>query len=307
MVPSRGFLEDPTREQRTDSSSHLASWGAHLWRTGLTLMELLVVIAIIGVLVALLMPAMQSVRESARRTECAHRLHQLAVALQAFHSVAEGFPIGSQGTRFVHPSDRRQISWIVSLLPYIEADDTDSRFDTSYAFDSQENQPAAGTYLSILRCPSSMMIDTRPARDTGDRNRNGRWDPGDNLAFTDYGGMFGVGIPDLYPFMNGVMVYERAITAHEIVDGMSHTIIVGEDSARPLNAQSEWANGQNIFDQTGPINRTRNNELFSDHPQGVHVMLADGAVRWLDESIDTGTLLRLCTRSEGDVVNENSP
>ena len=115
--------------------------------------------------------------------------------------------------------------------------------------------------------------------------------------------MFGVGVPHLYPFMNGVMIYERAISDHEIVDGLSHTIIVGEDTGRPLNAQSEWANGQNIFDQTGPINRTRNNELFSDHPHGVHVMLADGAVRWLDESMDTGTLLRLCTRSEGDVVD----
>ena len=307
MATDERSLGDSSRQPCRVFSIRRGRWAKGLWPMGMTLLELLVVIAMIGVLTALLLPALQGVRESARRTDCAHRLHQLAIAMQAFHSVTQEFPIGSQGTRFVHPSDRRQISWVVSLLPFIEAHHAESRFDTLYAFDSEENRPAAGTYLSILRCPSSMTADTRPSRDTGDRNRNGRWDPGDNLAFTDYGGMFGVGIPHLYPFMNGVMLYERAIADHEIVDGTSHTIIVGEDAARPLNAQSEWANGQNIFDQTGPINRTRNNELFSDHPQGVHVMLADGAVRWLDESIDTGTLLRLCTRSEGDVVHENSP
>jgi len=260
--------------------------------------ELLTVVTILSLLALLLWPALQSTRESARRADCCNRLRQLGIGLHAFHAAAQEFPIGSLGTRGFHQHDRRQISWLVWLLPYVDEPVVRQQFDENQAYDSRENLAAAGTPISIMLCPSSVSVHARHNSTAVDRNGNHRWDPGDGLAFTDYGGMFGAGLPS-YPFMNGLMLYEDAVSDRDIDDGLSRTILVGEDAGRPLNTQSEWANGQNVFDQTGPINRTRHNELFSDHPGGVHVVFADGSVRWLSQLIDTPTLLSLCARSDG--------
>jgi prepilin-type N-terminal cleavage/methylation domain-containing protein len=266
---------------------------------GFSLVELLVVMTIIAVLIALLLPAVQAARESARRVDCAQRLKQIGLGLQAFHAAHQAFPVGSLGTRRIHATDQRQLSWIVFLLPYLDESPLYARFDTDRAYDSRENRTPAGTVISLFRCPSAFG-ELRPGATTGDRNNNGTWDPGDDLAFTDYGGMFGAGIVDRHPFMNGILVYDQDVSATDVTDGLSRTIIVAEDTGRSSPMQSEWANGQNVFDQTGPINRTRNNEIWSDHPTGAQVSLADGAVHWMSESTDLETLFALCSRNLSD-------
>lgn len=270
---------------------------------GFSLVELLVVISIVSVLVALLLPAVQASREASRKISCASRIRQLALGMHSFHSTHNNFPVGSLGTRYFQPHDRRQISWIAHILPFVEEMQVWNQFDLDQAYDSAANGRAAGSILPILLCPTSAGTEARTQATTGDRNNNGAWDPGDNLALTDYGGMFGAGLPNQYEFMNGVLVYEQAISDRHITDGLSQTILIGEDAGRPVTAQTEWANGQNIFDQTGPINRTRNNELWSDHPGGVHVALCDGAVAWLNETMDLSVLLAMCTRDNSDISN----
>lgn len=267
---------------------------------GFTLLELLVVVAMMAVLIALLLPATQAAREAARRTQCANHLRQLTLAVHGFTTAMREFPIGSQGTRHFHPTDQRQLSWIVGILPYVEALDVADRFDPKFAYDSVENRLAAGVVLPLFLCPTASTI-LRPGTTTGDRNHNAIWDPGDDLAFTDYGGMFGAGTPE-YRFRNGMMIYDEAIRERDVTDGLSHTILIAEDVGRPLQMQSEWANGQNIFDQTGAINRTRNNEIWSDHAGGAFVVMAGGEARWCQQSMATQVLLNLCTRDQGEVI-----
>ena len=138
--------------------------------------------------------------------------------------------------------------------------------------------------------------------------RQCQWDAGDNLAFTDYGGLFGVGfsVPEPLPEHLGVMVYETPVTAAEIRDGLSNTAVVGECTGRDGQFQSEWINGQNLFDQRFNIriNETQNNELFSDHPGGVNLAFCDGHVSYFDDGIEQDVLIATLTRDGGEIIDQ---
>ena len=98
------------------------------------------------------------------------------------------------------------------------------------------------------------------------------------------------------------MIYERAIRPRDVLDGLSKTAMIGECTGRDERFASEWANGQNIFDQTHDrgINESQDNELWSDHPEGVQVVLCDGHAEFLAESLDQQALLALLTRRGHD-------
>jgi prepilin-type processing-associated H-X9-DG protein len=113
--------------------------------------------------------------------------------------------------------------------------------------------------------------------------------------------------------MNGVLLYEKSVSISQITDGTAHTIIVSEDTGRGTAFNGEWANGENIFDQMGPINdrsqpsyRWTDNEMWSDHPQGVHALFCDGSVRMLLDETDLVTLATLCTRAGEEVSDETT-
>ena len=281
--------------------------------TGFTLVELLVVIAIIGILIGLLLPAVNSVREAARRTQCQNNLRQIGIGLSSYMETHGRLPIGSMDNRNAVNWDGKQIAWSVRILPMLEQENIWHSFSFSDAYDSAANLEAASVPINTYVCPSANKSAFRGGLSTtSDRNSNGAWDAGDDLAFTDYGGMFGV--PDsssdctsaiVLPTkcMNGALIYDEPIGDAQIRDGMTHTIFVAEDTGRGATQNGEWANGQNIFDQTGPINATRDNEIFSDHPGGAHVLLGDGSVHFLDESLSLDVLFALCTRDGGEVVD----
>jgi prepilin-type N-terminal cleavage/methylation domain-containing protein/prepilin-type processing-associated H-X9-DG protein len=281
-------------------------------RHAFTLIELLVVIAIIAVLMALLLPAVQQVRESARRMSCLNNLKQISLALHNYESQHRSFPIGCM--ECVPPSfpppptfKARQIAWNVYILPQLEQNSVFDLFDFNASFRAVANQAAAGVQLSVFLCPSAWQ-GARAGPSSGDVNGNGVFDPGDGLAWTDYGGLFGVShnTPSILPQHEGMMIYDRAIRMRDVTDGLSNTLAVGECAGRGNAQQSHWANGQNLFDQRfdNPINVTRDNELFSDHTGGVNVAFADGSARFLSESIDQDTLNGLLTRSGGEVLGE---
>lgn len=276
--------------------------GTSLARRGVTLVELLVVVAVIAILIALLLPAVQGAREAARRTVCANNLRELGCGVYGHESARKVFPVGCLGCQGP-PFPLRQVSWNVFLLPFVEQAAAADAFDTTYSFRSAENRGAAGVVMPLFLCPS-VSRTARKGLTTGDRNGNGQWDPGDNLAYTDYGGMFGVGysIPKPLPEHAGVMQYERPTAAKHVTDGLSNTVLVAECTGRGTSYQSEWANGQNIFDQwnTNPINRSQNNEIWSDHPGMAGVVFCDGHVGFFNESIEQAVLLALLTRAAGD-------
>ena len=281
-------------------------------RRGFTLIELLAVCAVVAVLVALLLPAVQQAREAARKAACLNNLHQVALAVHNYESLHRSFPVGCLGCRAPRPRPagfryvRR--SWNVALLPFLGREPVAASYRDDAGFDAAENRAAAGTVLPVFLCPGT---DGTVRRDglptTGDVNGNGAWDRGDGLAWTDYGGLFGVGyaVPTPRPEDEGVMLYDRAVRTRDVRDGLTQTAAVGECAGRGVRSDGQWANGHNIFDQrsNGRINASRDNELFADHAGGVNLAFCDGRARFLAEDTEQAVLRALLTRSGGELIS----
>ncbi len=253
-------------------------------------------IAVIGLLVALVLPAVQASRKSARRAHCSNNLRQIGVGLQAYHAAAGAFPIGC-----IEPTHRR-LAWSLFLLPYIEEQATFDRYDQQALYYAAANRQATSTVIPIYLCPSTVRYSrAREENTSGDVNRNGSYDPGDFMAMLDYGGMFGWANAE--PYGNGVLLYDVPVSLRQVTDGSSHTVIVAEDTGRGTTMSGMWADGENIFDAGLPINTLQNNEIWSDHPGGAQVLLCDGSVRFLSDATPDATLAALCTRAGDEIVN----
>ena len=254
---------------------------------GFTLVELLVVIAIIGILIGMLLPAVQAVRETAHRTQCANNLRQIGLALHSHHSAMQEFPIGTVEWRFGSDTSQRQLAWSAYLLPYLEQQNVSDQLDLTRAFDAVDNQLAAATVLSVYLCPSTIRETDQP------EGRGG----------CDYGGIFGERISSPNNPPKGTMLIDQAVSICDITDGTSNTLVVSEDSQSP---DAQWINGRNIFDQAFPINQAPGfeNDIRSEHPQGANGVFCDGSVRFLNESIENETLAAICTRALGEVIGD---
>ena len=263
-------------------------WTGARWtdRRAFSLVELLVVIAILGVLVGLLLPAVQRSRETAHRGQCLANLRQMGIALHAYHDAHGVFPPGGIEWRPPKSTKERQLAWSVFLLPYLEQTTLYDSLDLSTPFDSAANRAGAATVLSVYLCPSvprdSCLVEGRGA--------------------CDYGGIYGERISGPNEPPKGVMLYDRAIGLREITDGSSSTLVVSEDS-NWLDGQ--WINGRNIFDQAFAINAAPpfENDIRSLHPGGANGLLCDGAARFLNEWMELRVLAALCTRAGGEVVS----
>lgn len=255
-------------------------------RAAFTLVELLVVIAIIGILVALLLPAVQSVREAARRTACLNHLRQIGLAMQNYHSSHMTFPVGGTEWRGPFSPEATQIAWSAFLLPHIEQNNVYQQLNFQSAFDDSVNANAAATVISTYICPSSQR-GNQLSEDRGP---------------CDYGGMFGERITSPNNPPKGLMVYEQAYAHRDIHDGASNTIIVAEDSDF---SDGQWINGRNLFDQAFPINSAPEfeNDIRSRHPSGANIALADGSVHFLNQTIELRILAALCTRAGGEIID----
>src|SRR5579885_1862982 len=264
-----------------------------------TLIELLVVIALIGVLIALLLPAVQAAREAARRIGCVNNLKQIGIALHGYHDVHNTFPAGGWIAVPTRPSPRNMnMGWSAAVLPWLEQRPLYDGLNLSFPYNAPVNSTAGYTVLAVYLCPS----EPRKA----DRNRY----PGDafDSADADYGGMFGPRGLTGPTFRNnpptGPMIFNQAISLAQITDGGSPTIQVGED---PEAINAMWISGHNVFDQSAPINARPpaefGEELTSQHPGGVNALFGDGSVRFLKNQTDPVTLSALCTRALGEVLS----
>ncbi len=261
---------------------------------GFSLIELLVVITIIGVLIAMLLPAVQAAREAARRVSCFNNLHQIGLGLHGYHEVHGCFPPGC-----CEPGGKL-IAWSVFLLPYIEQQNIHEQFHFDKSYKAPENSFATHQIISTYLCPSTSRFGFGRLGGVTVDNLETRSDR-DGMGCIDYGGMYGWSV-DTMTRGTGVMVYDNSITLSDVRDGASHTIIVAEDTGRGWPCNGEWSNGQNIFDQTGPINVSQNNEMWSDHPGGVCAAFCDGSARFLSELLSVDVVKALCTRDGEEVV-----
>jgi prepilin-type N-terminal cleavage/methylation domain-containing protein/prepilin-type processing-associated H-X9-DG protein len=296
---------------------------------GFTLVELLVVIAIIAVLIGLLVPAVQKVREAANRMNCQSNLRQLALAAHHHHDARGKFPTG---VRFAVDVDGRPTGgtnlW-VELLPYFEQDNLYKRWDY---YDNRNNlaggrNATTAQVIQILICPSDPLPE--PVY---------QFPSGEFYGLSTYGGNAGKRVPIPTQTRDGIFFVDCSVRLADITDGTSNTFLLGErftvdpefDSRHdvvwpgtgPLWRWGRWANvlwpGASASVTLGtpvPINYrvppggdlsaflARVIAFGSGHPGGANFAFADGSVRFLGDNTPLATLQALSTRAGGEVVS----
>ncbi|MEX0791588.1 MAG: DUF1559 domain-containing protein [Pirellulaceae bacterium] len=297
-------------------------------RAGFTLVELLVVIAIIGVLVSLLLPAVQQAREAARRMQCGNNLKQLALAT---HSYADSF-LGFQPSLLSYEVEGTvyQHGALTPILPYIEQGSLSDLFDDRLGFASLENQLAVNTQLSTMLCPSAPGGD-RVVAGTWEKVE-GSWNFHDDRTFAagDYA------TPSFYKEDNttttqwvGALTWGKHTPLANITDGLSNTMLYYELAGLPDIYQGNVKTGQTdsadhgawatyanprilswTFDGSaagGPcvLNCTNGwNGAYAFHPGGMNVALCDGSVRFVAETLNKSVIRRLICREDNEVLGE---
>jgi len=202
-------------------------------RRAITLIELLVVIAIIGVLIALLLPAVQAAREAARRTQCANNLKQFGLALQSHNSSCRQFPsVAASATGMGVEFEK---AGHVELLPYIEENALDGVYDHSKTW-AEQSPLVAQTVVSVFVCPSSTAERLVVEPILGPAGLN--LPCGDTAAVNHY--VYSMGATDAWCFsgdadeeLRGLFALNRKCRLPDITDGSSHTIAMGEGDSAP--------------------------------------------------------------------------
>lgn len=295
-----------------------------------TLIELLVVIAIIGVLIGLLLPAVQKVREAASKMQCVNNLKQIGMAIHNYHQEGESLPPSRVG--------QQHATWFVLILPYLEHDNLYKQWDLTKTY--YEQKPAVqNAFVKAYVCPSrrsSAMPSTQlEVSSTGIPDSQEH--PGTQGDYACNGGQFYNAIVD-HPLCQGPMCYANSqanasgqilssqsqTSLKDITDGTSQTFLVGEKHSvksmwgqsgpswgegaiwngdfprnfSRIGGQTKWNLGQAPDDMTGPWHC----KFGSWHAGVCQFLFADGHVVSLANTIDMDTLQKLACRNDGQVI-----
>jgi prepilin-type N-terminal cleavage/methylation domain-containing protein len=301
----------------------------HAARTGFTLIELLVVIAIIAVLIGLLLPAVQKVREASARARCMNNLKQIGLCLHNHHDGKGRLPAGGYTPTAPAPVPQNDtgIGYLVHLLPYVEQASLYTTFNTTRKYNDAANLPGSIVRVPIYLCPSLTIERTQSATETG---------PGSVLMYTThyYGNMGPVdaNTPLIYAkddstrggiSRQGVLGRDTAYTFAEITDGLSNTFAVGEISYDKPSLTDDgyrgWTRGcssgtgggavcgtsKSLFNAiNGPgYDGTYFNRIVfgSQHPGGANFVMSDGAVRFVGDNTGQSVLWASASRNGGEL------
>jgi type II secretory pathway pseudopilin PulG len=301
------------------------------------LIELLVVIAIIAILIGLLLPAVQKVREAANRMRCQNNLKQVGLALHNFQTAMGVFPPGAMdgspsaiergmlrkaGINDTQAATRH--SWVPFVLSSLEQDNLARIYNLDQSWSDATNQAAVETRLAMMVCPSvpggANRLNVKSSR---------------NLPSTDYSANYGYGselisngLVDNQPSSGqcGILGVNICYGPLEIRDGLSNTILLSEDAGRPFTYRLRrrmdgttndggWADNSNSYithgaelDGTGSggpchTNCHNGNEVYSFHTDGANHILGDGSVKFIRSSLNIRIFVRLITRAGGDIAD----
>lgn len=302
-------------------------------RSAFTLVELLVVVAIIGILVSLLLPAVQAARGAARSAQCSNHLRQVGLAYHNHENTYKALPPS-------YISDpTKPTGWGVFLLSFMEQTSLDDRYNRDVPFFYSnpaygiDNQSVANTPIDILRCPSAPEREPYTYTFTFPGYPSMSW----QAWASDYSPVAGVSdslntylsLGHSSPQLLGALAPDKTTPLAQITDGLSNTVLVGELAGKNdlwqqgkktgqqlsgfFGGQGGWADttsaASKLYGSTadgtispGPcgVNCSNDYGLYGFHSGGANVLLSDGAVRKLSEATDMNVLVALVTRAGGE-------
>jgi prepilin-type N-terminal cleavage/methylation domain-containing protein len=288
--------------------------GSHDIRDGFTLVELLVVIGIVAALVGMLLPAIQSAREAARRTQCANHLRQLGLATCQYASALGHLPPPKLGTQFESLG-----STLVVLLPYLEEAARYEEYDPGQAADSPQNLSFTSQRVPVYLCPSMVIPRTVPMPECQELLAPGSYVISSRTSYSRHNDLDGA-----FASPRGDQPYRLGL--RHIRDGCSQTLLFGEidyahadyrwSNCPGLNGQSKWgdttwANGYwffawghisaefpKLFNNDGDFLSPYSPRVFrSDHVEGVQFVKLDASVTFLSDDTDAQIRHALVTRA----------
>lgn len=294
-------------------------------KRGFTLIELLIVISVIGTLVALLLPAVQAARESARRASCRNNLKQIGLATLAYHDAQGHLP----PPKFGNTTYQWLGGTLVMLLPYLEEAHLYSEYDPTLPAEDPKNLPITSRSLNVYLCPSMRVPRAMPEHDCGEVLGPGSYLISTRTRYYNYAKLDGA-------FANPASDGTYHLALRHITDGTSKTLLVGEINfghaefmwttadCPKLNGSPRWGDfawaygywarawGHMSDDNPAAYNSSTFQPPFShrvfrsDHAGGVHFVLLDGSVRLLSDNSSPEVRRALVTRAgeESDTALE---
>ena len=280
-----------------------------------TLVELLVVIAIIGVLVALLLPAVQAAREAARRVSCMNNTTQLSLSMHSYDFHHEELPPGvtnPDGPIRNEPVGQH-VSWTIKVLPYLEQNALWRRFDEEKGAYAPENAEVRKSHVEVLMCPSYA---------GSPKNQEG------TIARGTYAGCHHDVEAPIDADNHGLLFLNSHIRFSDMYDGSSQTILLGECLPNEDPFDMGWVSGtratlrntgtveqphRRVLQPNGQLAEAPNEQpgstsvggFGSYHPGAFIVAFADGSTRITSESIDREIFRRMGNRADGEIIDED--
>jgi hypothetical protein len=276
------------------------------------------VITIIGILIAMLLPAVQASREAARRIQCASRLTQLGIALQNYESANGVLPPGTINDHGPIPNkpEGYEFSWIVQLLPYLEEGNTWKHIDFGVGVYDPKNAEVRSINMPLLVCPSNGLWKNGPHGLVAA-------DAKDSWMISNYAACHNDVESPIDVKNMGVMYLNSHIGQRDVTDGASHTIYVAEklgderdlgwmsgtratlrNTGTSLNSRSNTVQKTSMGTPVAPTDELAVGGFESNHPGICNTLFGDGRVTGTSEGLDLKVLEQLGNRADGQLLRE---